>query len=221
MRYLALLGLCVAMVGCGHQTTTQEGQRSEGKKEIVEDRSEPEGFGANRISATQTVSNEQQHFATAQEKAEKAATQQKKFYSLGRLAKEAFVAGKINDARESAEELLTLIPLPRFQRDWNYGNAIQDANLVLGRIAVQEGRVEDGKEFLKKAGQSHGSPQMNSFGPNLSLAKDLLEKGERDAVLEYFEACRKFWKMGGDKLDKWSKEVKAGAIPDFGANLIY
>ena len=55
----------------------------------------------------------------------------------------------------------------------------------------------------------------------MSLAKDLLEKGERDVVLEYFEACRKFWKMGEDDLDKWSKEVKAGTIPDFGANLVY
>jgi len=35
----------------------------------------------------------------------------------------------------------------------------------------------------------------NSFGPNVSLAKDLLEKGERDTVVEYFEACKKFWKM--------------------------
>jgi len=33
------------------------------------------------------------------------------------------------------------------------------------------------------------------FGPNVSLAKDLIEKGERDTVVEYFEACRKFWKV--------------------------
>jgi len=28
----------------------------------------------------------------------------------------------------------------------------------------------------------------------MTLAKDLLEKGERDVVLEYFMLCRKFWK---------------------------
>ena len=63
--------------------------------------------------------------------------------------------------------------------------------------------------------------QMNSFGPNMMLAKDLLEKGERDTVLQYFELCRKFWKMDWGKLNQWSKEVRMGQTPDFGANLIY
>ena len=58
---------------------------------------------------------------------------------------------------------------------------------------------------------------MNSFGPNMSLAKDLLEKGERETVLNYFELCRKFWNMDYGKLDEWSREVKAGRIPQFGA----
>jgi|HubBroStandDraft_6_1064221.scaffolds.fasta_scaffold1930236_1 hypothetical protein len=43
----------------------------------------------------------------------------------------------------------------------------------------------------------------------------------RDAVLEYFSACRSFWKMGGAKLDEWSAIVRQGAIPNFGANLAY
>jgi len=41
------------------------------------------------------------------------------------------------------------------------------------------------------------------------------------AVLAYFERCRAFWKMGGERLDAWSKEVRAGLIPNFGANLRY
>lgn len=43
----------------------------------------------------------------------------------------------------------------------------------------------------------------------------------RDAVLQYLALCRKFWGMDYGKLDQWSNEVKAGEIPDFGANLIY
>jgi hypothetical protein len=62
---------------------------------------------------------------------------------------------------------------------------------------------------------------MNSFGPNVSLAKDLLEKGERDAVIQYLELCRKFWKMDNGRLDQWIKEIKAGKVPQFGANLVY
>jgi hypothetical protein len=55
----------------------------------------------------------------------------------------------------------------------------------------------------------------------MTLAKDLLEKGERDAVLEYFMLCRKFWKMDHGKLDQWIQEVMDGKNPDFGANLLY
>ena len=42
-----------------------------------------------------------------------------------------------------------------------------------------------------------------------------------EAVLQYFELCRKFWSMGGERLDEWIKNVKAGLAPDFGANLVY
>ena len=148
-----------------------------------------------------------------------AKTQNERFYALNAAAKESFNGGKVEDARKYAQELMDL--LPQFQGDWNYGNAVQDANLVLGRIALREGNVEEAKRRLIEAGKSPGSPQMNSFGPNMSLAEDLLKKGERQVVLDYFALCRKFWKMDYGKLALWSKEVKAGRIPDFGANLVY
>ena len=141
------------------------------------------------------------------------------FYALDAAAKQSFEVGQIEDARKYAKELLALAP--KYQGDWNYGNAIQDGNLVLGRIALREGQTEEAKQFLLKSGQSRGSPQMNSFGPNMSLAKDLLGKGERDTVLQYFQLCHKFWKMDYGKLDEWSQEVKAGKVPNFGANLVY
>lgn len=142
-----------------------------------------------------------------------------RFYALDGAAKENFNVGKIEDTENCARELLVLAP--KFRGNWNYGNAIQDGNLVLGRIAVRDGRIEEAKKYLLEAGKSPGSPQMNSFGPNMSLAKDLLEKSERDAVLQYFELCRKFWKMDYGKLNQWSQEVRADQIPDFGANLVY
>ena len=142
-----------------------------------------------------------------------------KFYALNDAAKESFEVGKIEDAQKYSKTLLMLAP--KFQGDWNYGNAIHDGNLVLGRIAVREGRTEEAKKCLLAAGKSPGSPQMNSFGPNMSLAKDLLEKSERDTVLQYFDLCRNFWKMDDGKLDDWSNEVREGKIPQFCANLVY
>ena len=165
------------------------------------------------------ATSQQQRLDQATKKLAEAKTPQEKFYALNDAAKESFVVGKVEDARKYAQELMA--SLKNFPGDWNDGNAVQDANLVLGRIAVQEGHVGEAKQHLIAAGNSPGSPQMNTFGPNMSLAKDLLEKGERQAVLDYFELCRKFWKMDNGRLNDWGQEVKAGKIPDFGANLVY
>jgi hypothetical protein len=144
---------------------------------------------------------------------------EERFYALDDTAKESFNVGKIEDAGKFANELLTLAP--HFKGNWNYGNAIQDGNLVLGRIALRDGHIQEAGQYLLAAGRSPRSPQMDSFGPNMSLAKDLLEKGQRDVVLQYFGLCRKFWSMDYGKLDEWSNDVKAGNIPSFGANLVY
>jgi tetratricopeptide (TPR) repeat protein len=131
----------------------------------------------------------------------------------------AFDAGDLKKARAYAEILLR--EATSQQGAWNHGNAVHKGNLILGRIAVAEGRTADAVTFLRAAGETPGSPQLNSFGPNMTLAKDLLERGERVAVLAYFEACRVFWKMGGATLDAWSRDVEAGRVPNFGANLRY
>ena len=104
---------------------------------------------------------------------------------------------------------------------WAYGNAINKGNVVLGRIALREGKLEAAKKHLLAAGATKGSPQLDSFGPNMALAKELLEKGEKETVLEYFKLCARFWKSGADKLDRWAKEVNAGLAPEFGGNLNY
>lgn len=142
-----------------------------------------------------------------------------RFYRLKDLAKQAFAADDLKKASQYANDLLAAAS--NQPKGWNYGNAILMGNTVLGRIALRHDQIKLAKEYLLKAGQTPGSPQLNSFGPNMSLAKELAEKGEQHVVIEYFDLCRKFWKMGTAKLDMWTKEVRAGSVPDFGANLVY
>jgi len=142
-----------------------------------------------------------------------------RFYRLADVAEAAFEAGETEKARTYATELLDKAATHR--NDWNYGNAIHHGNLILGRIALKSGDLEKAKECLIKAGNTPGSPQLNSFGPNMTLAKELLEKGEREVVIKYFQLCANFWKGGRDRLKNWTSTVKGGGIPDFGANLDY
>jgi tetratricopeptide (TPR) repeat protein len=144
-------------------------------------------------------------------------------HKLPELAKAAFDAGELERAKNYASELLekSASPqLPEFFRE-NNGNAVHYANLILGRIAFQGGDVEQAKRHLLASAESSGSPNLNSFGPNMSLAQDLLEHGEREIVLVYFERCARFWESGADQLEHWKADIERGAIPDFGANLVY
>jgi len=142
-----------------------------------------------------------------------------RFYQLPGLAKAAVHASDFDKATVYATELLQLAE--EYSHDWNYGNAIHDGNMVMGVVALHQGNRAQAKQSLLAAGKTPGSPQLDSFGPNVELAKELLQKGERDAVLEYFSLCKKFWKRGDAKLSAWTATVRAGGIPDFGANLSY
>jgi hypothetical protein len=141
------------------------------------------------------------------------------FYELADLAKKALNAGKIDKAGVYSKQLLQMAR--QYPKDWNYGNAIFYGNFVLGRIAIQRGDIRQAGEYLLAAGATPGSPQLDSFGPNMTLAKELLGKGQSDIVLQYFALCRNFWEDGRRQLDEWSAAVRGGEIPDFSRNLNY
>ena len=141
------------------------------------------------------------------------------FYDLTKAAPRAFNAGEHENAAALANQLLA--EAEHWKTNWNYGNAIHAANLVLGRIALAKGETEDARKFLLAAGKTPGSPQLKSFGPDMLFATEMLKKGETKAVLEYFELCAKFWERKDDRLDVWKAAILRGETPDFGPNVRY
>ncbi len=138
---------------------------------------------------------------------------------LTSLGKVAFAAGEMEKAKTYATKMLE--PSDDGKRDWNYGNKIYDGNQLLGRIALKIGNLDEAKKRLLESAKTPGSPQLGSFGPNMLLAKEMIEAGEKEVVAEYFDLCGEFWEMGADKLEDWKKIVEAGQQPNFGANLNY
>jgi hypothetical protein len=51
----------------------------------------------------------------------------------------------------------------------------------------------------------------------MSLAKELLVKGQADPVLDYLAKCAELRWSGGDRLSLWSGEINSGRIPAFPA----
>jgi hypothetical protein len=142
------------------------------------------------------------------------------YFALPKLAVAAFDAGEYDKAELYARQLLTIAA----QRP-GYGSpglGVFFDNMIIGRVALRRDKnIALAKASLLAAGKSSGAPTLSCFGPNMSLAKDLIEAGERDVVLEYFTLCRNFWKMGQQKPDNWFLIVKGGGMPDFGASLVY
>jgi len=134
-------------------------------------------------------------------------------------AQAAFEAGEYERAATYSKEVLSLAEQPEYAD--NNADAIHYGNIVLGRIALRQGDVRAASAYLLKAAEIKGNPHLDTFGPNMMLAKELLEKGERKSVLQYFDLCGKFWADDDKKLDQWRSAVTSGSDPDFAANLRY
>jgi tetratricopeptide (TPR) repeat protein len=136
---------------------------------------------------------------------------------LVRLAKAAFSAGEFEKARTYAVESLE----KSAELNASEADAIHNGNLILGRLALREGMIEKAKEHLLQSLKTSGAPVQRSFGPNMALAKELLDKGERATVIEYLKLCSNFWQTPNHQAEQWIHAIEQGAMPDFGKNLTY
>jgi hypothetical protein len=137
---------------------------------------------------------------------------------LPRMAKAAYAASEWKRAEDYASAALEAAKAGVFS--WT-GDAIHQGNIVLGRLALRRQDVEAAKRYLLAAGRTPGSGSLAALGPNMALARDLLDRGESPTVVLYLEECGQFWDGNRGKLAEWIALVKAGLKPDFGRNLDY
>lgn len=153
-----------------------------------------------------------------------------RFYTAALWIKRAYKKRRWERVARLAQRYLA--QAERYHRDWNYGNAIHDGNQWLGLARLQQGGIEGAKECLVRAGLSPGSPQLDSFGPSMTLARELLQRGERTAVAEYVDLIAQFWtrekayhadisghsELMAEKqrlLEEWKVDIAAGRVPDY------
>ncbi len=118
----------------------------------------------------------------------KKANKHERFLMLPKVAKTSVEIKNYSKAKKYADELLILAK--EFSNDLDYGDAIHDANIVLGVVALENNQLEDAKQFLLKAGDTKGSPQLSTYGPNMMLAKALLKRGEKNVVIKYLDLLK-------------------------------
>lgn len=109
-------------------------------------------------------------------------------------AQAAFLANDFPRAIEYANRVL--VGAGEFAGKWVYGNGVHHGHIVLGRVALANDDLPAVRRHLIAAGETPGSPQLNSFGPDQEFAAELLARGEREAVLGYVTACQRFYRGG-------------------------
>lgn len=164
-----------------------------------------------RLGARKNSTRMKQALAAQQQAVAKEKDSQCRRYLLDDLAEIAFDCGQWSIARKAA---MKSVAEARRYRNWYTGNAIHDGHTILGRLALADGDIKTALVHLREAAKTPGSPQLNSFGPNMILAQELLAAGERKAVISYLKACKDFWKEKSRRIDTCIERIERGEIFD-------
>lgn len=126
----------------------------------------------------------------------------------------AELAYEIEDYEKAKNYALESLSLSsNHMTDWNYGNAIHNSNMVLGRISLTNGDISKAKEYLLESAESSGSPQLDTFGPSLELANELLQANEKDTVLSYLNSILNFWEMDNGCVRHFINQIENNEKP--------
>lgn len=148
-----------------------------------------------------------------------------RFMSSDDRAERAYRKGNWAEAETLAQEGLELAE--HYSQEWNYGNVIHNCHQVLGLLSLRERNLPEAKKHLLAAGKTPGSPQLDSFGPRMILARELVLRGEYPVVLQYLDMIAKFWANEKKSrfaqltyqhqllLNRWKVEIAAGRIPTY------
>jgi len=139
---------------------------------------------------------------------EMTASEEERELLVQNTAEAALEAGLFEETKELAARLLNDNGK---HPAWDRGNAVHHGNILLGKTALRQNDTEQAGAYLLAAGKTQGSPQLNSFGPDLELAQSLLSLGKKDLVCEYLQLCGNFWE--DSRIEKWIADIKDGENP--------
>ena len=95
------------------------------------------------------------------------------------------------------------------------GDAIYAGNLILAQIALDNNDVATAKRYLLQAAATPGARRIELNGLDVSVARVLFDRGEKDAVLEYLHQGRSLWPQGAQLITRWETAIRAGRRPNF------
>ena len=126
---------------------------------------------------------------------------------LQSLASAEFDAGDDAGAERDAKLVLSSAP--------KNANAYNAAQTILGRIALAKNDLGEAEETADGVRHYARRDQENaSFDPQMTLAQDIYDAGDKDAVIQFLEASRIVWKNDRGRIDRMISFVKKAPSVD-------
>ena len=95
------------------------------------------------------------------------------------------------------------------------GDAIYSGNLILAQASLDKNDLSAAKQYLLKAAATPSAHIIEQNGLDVSVARVLFDRGERDTVSEYLIQGRRLWPQGTQIINRWQAAIKAGRRPNF------
>jgi hypothetical protein len=105
---------------------------------------------------------------------------------------QALIAGDLDGAEAAAHALLA-DDATSDEGEWPAGDRQHMAHILLGYVCLRRGDVDGAASELIRSAQVEATPVLGSFGPDLSLAWQLLLAGRGDEVAQFAQLFSRFW----------------------------
>ena len=125
----------------------------------------------------------------------------------GMLPDIAMAEFEASDDAAAERDARTLVASTRAYLDYYFGQT------VLGRLALARGNQAGAKEHLLASVKPPASFKNPTIQPNVLLAQEILDSGDRETVLAFLAALRPLWTFDQGRLDHMINFVKRSSSP--------
>jgi hypothetical protein len=121
----------------------------------------------------------------------------------------ALEANELEKARSLGQQFLDAT-YDSFTGEW----ARHFGHQLLGRLELKSGGVEQAKVHLSASITSTAGGYLRVAGPRVTLAKELLQRGETQIVVKYFRDCANICRRAHPEYARWADQLERGQTPD-------
>ena len=93
-----------------------------------------------------------------------------------------------------------------------YTRAMFNANMQLGKVSMRRGDSRRAGEYMMSALRIPESDEIKYMQFDMTLARTLIDAGQRDIVARYLDRCAEI-AMNGERYRRWADDIGKASTP--------